>query len=366
MDTSKLKVALINDFLVQDGGAERVFAVFCEMFPKAPIYTIVADFNKAAKRYPKKRVRTSFIQHFPNGKRKHQWYLPFMSAAIESFDFSQYDLVISSSSAFAKGALTQPNTIHISYCHSPTRYLWMDTHSYVRDLSVPSTIKKIIPFYLSKLREWDFNAAQRPDVFIANSQTVKRRIKKYYRRDSQVIYPPIPVNTFKSSDARGDYFLAGGRLVAYKHFDLIVEAFNHLGIPLKIYGTGTLKKLLVKSAKKNISFLGRVSDEELRKLYAHAKGYINPQEEDFGLTMVEALASGCPVIAYNIGGASEIVKEGVNGTFFDEQTWEALADSIIRLREMSFTVSDIIASARKFSETAFKEQMRKIIEDSLK
>ena len=366
MKNSKPRIALINDFLVQDGGAERVFAVLTEMFPEAPIYTIVADPKKAAARYPKNRISTSFIQHLPRAKSRHQWYLPLMSSAIETFDFSGFDVVISSSSAFAKGALTQPNTVHISYCHSPTRYLWMDTHSYVRDLSMPGFVKKIIPLYLSKLREWDFNAAQRPDVFLANSETVKARIRKYYRRDSEVVYPPVDLDSFKMKETSENYFLAGGRLVAYKHFDIIIEAFNHLGIKLKIYGTGPLRETLAKSAKKNISFLGRVSDEELRSLYAGAKGYINPQEEDFGLTMVEALASGCPVIAYKVGGASEIVIEGVNGTFFEEQTWEALADSVVRLREKSFDKKRIVSSVEKFSETTFKEKISKIVEDLVK
>lgn len=356
-----LRIALVHEFLVQDGGAEQVLRVLADMFPDAPIYTLVADFSKAAKHFDKKRVRTSFIQKFPFSRTKYQWYLPFMPAAIESFDLSAFDIVISSSSAFAKGVITQQDTIHICYCHSPTRYLWTDSHSYVKDLSVPGLVKRLIPHQLSRLRVWDFAAAQRPDIFIANSKNVQKRIRKYYRRDSQVVYPPVPTQNFFVSDTTEPYFLAGGRLVGYKRFDIIVEAFNHLGIPLKIFGTGPLSDELRSRSKKNIEFLGQISDIALRKLYAQAQAYINPQEEDFGLTMTEALASGCPVIAYEAGGAREIVTEPINGTFFHEQTWEVLADAVVRFRDADFDRGAIQQSAQPFSEIAFKQTINEII-----
>ena len=360
--TQKKKIALVHDFLVQDGGAEQVLHILADMFPEAPIFTLVADYNKAARSFDKKRIHTSFIQSFPMAQRRYQWYLPFMPAAIESFDLSAYDLVISSSSAFAKGVLTQPHNIHICYCHSPTRYLWTDTHSYIRDLSVPGVIKKVLPGVLSRLRVWDYQAAQRPDYFIANSDNVLKRIKKYYRRDATVMYPPIDTNAFSVRATTDDYFLAGGRLVGYKRFDMIVRAFNQLGIPLKVFGTGPLLESLKSEAKKNITFLGAVSDDKLKELYAQAKGYINPQEEDFGLTMIEAVASGCPVIAYKAGGSREIVKEGVNGTFFEEQTWEALADAVVRLRDKTFDKETVRTTAEPFSITSFQKQLLSFLE----
>jgi glycosyltransferase involved in cell wall biosynthesis len=357
-----LRVALVHDFLVQEGGAEQVLKELTEMFPSAPIFTLVADFEKAGKFFKKEDVRTSFIQKLPLSKRKYQWYLPLMPAAIESFDLSEYDVVISSSSAFAKGVLTQPYTIHICYCHSPTRYLWTDTHSYVQDLPIPSIIKKIIPFHLSRLRVWDLAAAGRPDIFLANSNNVLKRIKKYYRRDAQILYPPVRTDEYTVASHKENYFLAGGRLVGYKHFDIIIDAFNQLGIPLKIFGSGPLQEKLSERAKKNITFLGMVSDVELKRLYTHAKAYINPQEEDFGLTMTEALASGCPIIAYKAGGALEIVQDGINGTFFEEQSWEALADSVVRLREKTFDPKMIQMTAQTFSRQVFKEKFLALLE----
>ncbi|MFA6594551.1 MAG: glycosyltransferase [Candidatus Buchananbacteria bacterium] len=355
------KIALIHDHLVQDGGAEQVLKVLKGMFPEAPIFTIVADKAKTNGYFSDKKINTSFLQSFPWGVKKYQWYLPLMPAAIESHDLRGFDLVISSASSFAKGVITHPGTTHICYCHTPTRYLWHDSQNYLDELKVIAPIKKFLPLTLRQLRTWDRLAADRVDYFIANSRTVAGRIKKYYQRDSQVIYPPVDVAQFTVSNAPKKYFLAGGRLVPYKKFDLVVQAFSRLGIPLKIFGLGPEGERLKSLAKSNVEFLGKVNDETKKRLYAECLAYLNPQEEDFGITAIEAMASGRPVIAYNRGGATETIAPGLSGEFFDEQSWEDLADVIIRFRPDKYDPWAIRRHAEQFSAERFKEKIRELI-----
>src|SRR3989338_3476178 len=354
-----MKIALVHDYLVQDGGAEKVLEVLQKTWPEAP--TFVLFFNeKKMPAFKGKDIRTSFLQRFPLATKKYQWYISLMPTATEHYDLREFDVVISSTSAFAKGIITRPSAIHICYCHTPTRYLWTDTQSYIRELRVPNFVKAMLPPVLSKLRMWDELAAHRVDHFVANSQTVSDRIKKYYRRDSEVIYPPVATNNFHISPKPKTYFLTGGRLVAYKRFDMVVDACNKTGITLKIFGSGPVEKELRKRAKSNIEFLGRVSEKEQRELYANAKAFIHPQEEDFGITPVEAMASGTPVIAYRKGGAVETVVEGLSGEFFDEQSWEELADHLIRFDASKYDAHKIKAHAEKFNEEKFVEKMREI------
>lgn len=355
------KIALVHDHLVQDGGAEQVLKVLKEMFPQAPIFTIVADKAKTNSYFSDKDINTSFLQDYPWGVKKYQWYLSLMPAAIESHDLRGYDLVISSASSFAKGVVTHPGTTHICYCHTPTRYLWHDSQNYLDELKVIRPIKKFLPLTLRKLRTWDRLAADRVDYFVANSRTVSERIKKYYQRDSEVIYPPVAVSDFALSDKSKKYFLAGGRLVPYKRFDLVVRAFSRLGIPLKIFGIGPELEHLQSLAKLNVEFLGKVSDAEKKELYADCLAYINPQEEDFGITAIEAMACGRPVIAYRAGGATETVAEGVSGEFFDEQHWEDLADRIIRFKPERYDPATIRSHAEQFSTERFREKMEELI-----
>jgi glycosyltransferase involved in cell wall biosynthesis len=284
-----------------------------------------------------------------------------MPAAVESHNLMDFDLVISSASSFAKGIITRPGSIHICYCHTPTRYLWNDSHNYLKELKVNYLIKKLLPITVYKLRVWDRLAADRVDWFIANSQTVRQRIKKYYGRDSEVVYPPVEVDKFCLSGNPKKYYLAGGRLVPYKRIDLAVRAFSRLGIPLKIFGIGPERKYLKRLAKSNVEFLGRVSDEEKARLYSDCIAYLNPQEEDFGITAVEAMASGRPVIAYRRGGATETVVEGVTGEFFDEQIWEDLADRILRFKPQSYDSIKIRQHAEQFSSETFKSRMAEFI-----
>lgn len=360
-----MNIALVHDHLAQEGGAEKVLQVLHEMFPEAPVFTLIYDKKKMSPIYKKMEIRTSFLQKMPFGAKKYQWYLPLMPMATESHDLSDFDVVISSTSAFAKGIITQPGTLHICYCHTPTRYLWTDSVQYVRDLKYPKLVKKFIPPLLSKLRVWDKQAADRVDLFIANSKTVQDRISKFYQKESHIIYPPVELHKFTpKKQSGGDYFLAGGRLVPYKRFDLTVKAFNRLGMPLKIFGTGPDMARLKKMAKSNIEFLGYVSDEERSELYRGARAFINPQVEDFGITPIESMASGTPVIAYGHSGVLETVIDGETGVFFYEQRWEEIADAVIRLKDDQFDPIKIHQHAQRFDTNTFKQRLQAFIEEN--
>lgn len=352
-----MHVALIHDHLTQLGGAERVLKIFTELFPKAPIFTLVYDKKRMGAYFSHTKIIPSYLQNIPFATKKYQWLLPLMPNATESYDLSEYDLVLSSTSAFAKGVVTKSTTLHICYCHTPTRYLWTDTHSYLKELRQPRALKRVVPFFLSGLRMWDRLAADRVDKFIANSRTVQERIKKYYRRESSVIYPPVELDTFSLSHTAGEYYLAGGRLVSYKRFDLIIEAFNRLGLPLKIFGEGPEYKKLHGSAKKNIEFIGGVSDTIRAKLYTQCIAYLHPQEEDFGITAIEAMASGKPVIALAAGGALETIVDKVTGVFFFDQDYAAIIDAVIRFKPEQFSPQIIRNYALKFSVERFKKEI---------
>lgn len=356
-----MKVAIIHDFLTQDGGAERVLKSLKDLYPEAPIYTLVYHQKRVADHWQNKDIRPSFLQKLPFGKEKYQWYLSLMPAAIEQHDLQGYDMVISSSSAFAKGVITPPETLHLCYCHTPTRYLWSDTHSYIEELGVNRLVKRMLPPFISKLRLWDKATAERVDHFVANSKLVQTRIKKYYRRDSELIYPPVEIDQFHPVERPANYFLAGGRMVPYKKLDMVIRAFNRLGIPLKIFGFGPLEKKLRAMAKPHIEFLGKVKDHELTTLYQNALAFIHPQIEDFGIMAVESMASGRPVIAYRGGGALETVVDGVTGKFFDEPHWEALGDAVIRFYQEEYDSRLIRAHAEKFSSTVFQTRVLELV-----
>lgn len=356
-----MKIALAHDYLIQDGGAEKVLDVFQDMWPEAPTFTLFFDPVKMPA-FKGKDIRTSFLEGMPFAREKYQWYLPLMPTAIERLDLREFDVVISSTSAFMKGLIVRDDALHICYCHTPTRYLWSDTHSYVEELRLPRLVKSLLPPVLTQLRLWDRQSADRVDFFIANSETIRRRIKKYYDRDSIVIHPPVETNRFQISDKPKTHFVTGGRLVAYKRFDLVVEAFNRTGLPLNIFGSGPVESDLRKQARPNITFHGRVSDEKKAELYANAKAFIHPQEEDFGITPVESMAAGTPVIAYRRGGATETVKEGVTGEFFDEQSWEELADHAIRFDQSKYDPARIREHAAQFSRGRFIRELKAFVE----
>jgi len=359
-----MKVALVHDYLNQYGGAERVLEAFCQIFPKAPIYTLLYDKKKTGYAFDRRLIKTSFLQKIPLVRSHHRPFLMLMPIAIEQFDLSEYDLVLSDSASYAKGVIVGPKTLHICYCHTPIRYAWDDSHRYIEEFGYPGPIKKIIPFFMNYIRFWDGKAAQRVDKFIANSQFVANRIKKYYRRDSEVIYPPVNSSLFYLAAEPQKYFLMVGRFLPYKRFDLAIKAFNRLGLPLKIVGDGPDKTRLVKMAKNNIEFVGLVSEEKLRDYYANCRAFIFPQEEDFGITAVEAMASGRPVIAYRAGGALEIIQEGITGVFFNEQKPESLIEVLKSFRPDDFKPELIRKRALEFDQEKFKEKIKGFINEN--
>ncbi len=360
-----MKIALVHDYLVQYGGAEGVLQAFREVFPEAPIYTLIYDRESVHGCFDDARIHTSFLQRLPGARQAHRIFPLLMPGAIEQFDFSGYDVVLSDSASFAKGVLTGPETLHISYIHTPMRYAWDDCQKYTEDFGFPRLVRRIVPFLMNPLRLWDRASADRPDLILANSGFVARRIRKYYRRESHVIPPPVDTGRFHTSKTHGDYFLMVGRLIAYKRFDIAVEAFTRLGIPLKIAGRGPELKRLQKMAGPNIEFLGRVSDEELARLYAECRAFIFPQEEDFGIVAMEALSSGRPVIAYRGGDIEERIEDGVSGLFFDRQTPEAVMDAVFRFDDTLFDAEHIREKALSFDKGVFKRKIRKYVETAL-
>ena len=357
-----MKLALVHDYLAQDGGAERVLHALHEIWQAAPIFFLFHDRGKFP-HFMAADVRESFIARVPFGRKKYQWLLPLMPIATERHNLHEFDVVISSTSAFAKGVLTRPETLHISYCHTPTRYLWTDTHEYIAELKYNRVIKAFLPRLIHRLRLWDKMSADRVDHFIANSDTVRQRIAKYYRRDADIIYPPVDTRQFRVAPEPGDYFAAGGRLVPYKRFDLVVQVFNRLRWPLKIFGIGPELEPLRAAARDNIQFLGRIDDREKAGLLSRAKAFIHPQVEDLGITPIESMASGRPVIAYPVGGATETVIPGVTGVFFKVQTWESLLDAVLHFDERAWDSARIREHALRFSADRFKLQIERYVED---
>lgn len=357
-----MRVALVHDHLTQLGGAERVLEVLQSLWPHAPTFTLLYDQSTVGTVFGHKDIRPSFLQKVPGSRRFSRWMLPFMPSATEHYPLQDYDVVISSASGFAKGVVTSANAVHICYCHTPTRYLWSDAKSYVEELRAPGFVKALLPFVQSALRMWDRLAADRVDIFVANSETVRQRIQKYYGKESIVVHPPVSTSQFSISTAPKSAFLIGGRLVSYKRYDLVVQAFTRLGIPLIVFGNGPEEAKLRSMAGPNVTLVGRVTDDERARLFANALAFIHPHEEDFGITAVESMAAGRPVIAFKKGGALETVIEGVTGTFFQEQTWEALADTVLHFDEHLYNPAVIRAHAEQFSVERFRKTMHDLVE----
>lgn len=358
MNLSKAKIALVFDWMTTPGGAEKVNFVLHKMFPDAPIFASVFNHEKI-KGFEKAAITTSFIQNLPFAKNHHQFYLGMMPYAYELFDLSEYDIVISSSHSCAKGIITKPETLHICYCHSPMRYAWDNWHSYIREYKMPSLLKRFGKRRMHKIRMWDRLAAERVDYFIANSGLSKRRIQKYYNKHASVIYPMIKTSQYSIAPATKGYFLAVGRLIPYKKFDLIVETFNQIGLPLKIVGTGIAEKELRAQARGNIEFLGYVDDKTLRQLYSECEALIFPQVEDFGIIALEAMASGRPVIALAQGGALDTVIDGQTGILFDKQTPLHLKAAIERYQKekRKFNPEVLRAHAETFDQSVFEKKL---------
>ncbi len=357
-----MKIALVHDYLVQYGGAERVLECFTELFPEATIYTLVYSQKLMRGKFSEKRIKTSFVQKIPLAKKKHRIFPLFMTIGIEQFDFSDYDVVLSDSSSYAKGIITNPSTLHICYMHTPMRYAWDDCQKYVNDFYFPNIIKKMIPFVMNYIRLWDKVSADRPDKIIANSRFVAKRIKKYYRREATIIHPPVNIDNFQIIKKQEPYFLMVGRLIAYKRFDISIKAFNQLGLKLKVIGRGPELKRLKKMAGSNIEFLGRVPDDKLADYYARCQAFIFPQEEDFGIVAIEAMASGRPLIAYRGGDIVEHMEEGKMGIYFDNQEVSDIVEAVKKFQQQNFNPEYIKKQTLKFDKREFKAKIKEYIE----
>ncbi|MFH1175328.1 MAG: glycosyltransferase, partial [bacterium] len=335
---------------------------------KAPIYTLIYNPKEIGDNFKYSQIRTSFLQKIPFAKRYYRFFPILMPMAIEKFDFSYYDLVISDSSSFAKGIITKPCAKHICYCHTPMRFAWDDCQKYLDEFNYyPKFAKKIAPFGMNYVRMWDQVAGARPDFFIANSQFISDRIKKYYNRQSQVIYPPVNVRKIqekiKNLKPEKEYFLALARFLPNKKLDIAIDAFNNLGLPLKIVGSGPLYNFLKKKSKNNIEFLGNISEENLPTIYAQARGFICPQEEDFGIAPIEAMAAGTPIIAYRSGGITETVEDRKTGIFFNNQTAKSLEEAVKKFIscENQFNREEIMHCAENFDKEIFKKKIKEFI-----
>lgn len=378
-----MKIAIVHDWLTNLSGAERVLLELHNIFPEAPIYTLFYNKKFASRYLPNAEIRPSFLQRIPGIIRNRKYFLFLMPIAIESFDLSDFDLVISSSVIFSKGLILKPKTRHICYCYSPTRQLW-DLNSITDyglridnpQLAIRNTLIETLKHFL---RIWDRQASDRVDQFVAISQYVASRISKYYRREAKVIYPPVnnfqfSISNFQSNSNDlmfknlGDYFLIVSRLYKHKNIDIAIETFSKLNLPLVIIGDGPERKKLLRYCAivlraKNIKFLGFISDRELPYYYQNCKAFIMPQEEDFGITPIEAMLFGKPVLALRKGGAIETVIEGQTGEFFDDPIPEALADGIRRLNEnyTNYNSEFIKTYAQKFSAERFRKEILNLI-----
>ncbi len=391
--TAKPAVALVHDFLLYYGGAERVLKEFREIYQGAPIYTLlenedskelVKDFGSSRKMTEKPPkfshkfenltpftqgvVKTSFLQKFSKFLRKrHKWLVPLMPTAVETFDLRDYNVIISSSSAFAKGVVVKSKIKHICYMHAPMRYVWDWNREYLEESNLKGKTKFFTRLFLNYLRMWDRMSAERPDYLIANSKYTAERIKKYYRRESTVIYPPVDVEKFTPTKKNADYFLTVGRLVPYKRVDLLIQVFQKLKLPLVVVGDGPEKEKLQKMVKgdKLIKVLGWVSDEKKVKLLEQSRAFITATEDDFNITAVEAMAAGKPVIALERGGTAETVREGLTGEFFKTATMEMIADALGRFieNENNYDYLKIRQRAEEFSTKIFREKIKEFVEE---
>jgi glycosyltransferase involved in cell wall biosynthesis len=356
-----MRVAIVHDLLNQMGGADRMLLTFHDIFPDAPIYTSIWDPKVTDARFRAMDIRTSYMQRLPFIMRHHQPYLPLYPFVFERLDLREYDVVISSSWAFAKGIVTRPDALHICYCHTPMRWAWR-YEDYISLERVGLLARAVLPPFITWLRGWDYATAARVDYFVANSPTVAARIAKYYRRESTVIAPPVDVSRFQVASAHDDYFLVVSRLIPYKRIDLAVQAFTRLGLPLRIIGSGRSEKKLKRLAGKNIKFLGQLPDAEVRNYMARCRALIFPGEEDFGMTPVEAQASGRPVIAYGAGGALSTIIEGETGVFFAEQTVDSLVDAVRGFHDEQFDPQRIRRHAEGFDTQRFMDRLSRFVE----
>lgn len=359
-----MKVALVYDYLTQMGGGERVVMALHEIFPDAPLYTVVYDPDAVADEFRGMDIRTSFVNRLPFSHRRFELYLPLYGWAMEQFDLREYDVVLSVSTMVSKGVVTGPRTCHISICFTPMRWAWDLYHNYLEELKDARFVRWAFRFWTHYYRIWDVASASRVNYFVAGSEVAAQRIRKHYNRDSDVIYPPVAVDRFESSgQPPEDFYLVVSRLVYAKRIDLVVDAFAKLDRPLVVIGQGDRLASLRKKATPNVTFLGYQSDEVVRDYYSRCRALVFPGEEDFGLTPVEAMASGRPVIAYAAGGLTETVVDGETGVFFLEQTPQALRDAVSRFESMKFAPDRLRSHSESFGRRLFERRIRKFVEE---
>ncbi len=357
------RVALVHDYLNQYGGAERVLEALHELFPDAPVYTSIYDPAAMPPAYRTWDIRPSWMQRLPAWRKHFRKYFLLYPAAFESFDLSAYDLIISSSSAYAKGVIPRPDATHVCYCHTPMRFGWR-TGDYVAREAINGRAGTLLQMLLPLLRTWDVVSSQRVDCFIANSREVAARIRRYYGRAAVIIPPPVDLPPYRPGAAE-EFYLTGGRLVPYKRIDLVVTAFTRLKLPLVVFGDGRDRARLEALAGPTVRFVGRVDEATLRDLYRRCRAYITAGEEDAGIQPVEAMAAGRPVIAYAAGGVRETVIEGLTGCFFHEQSAAALAAAVARSRTIAWDADAIRRHAEQFGRERFKERVLATIDAAL-
>ncbi len=359
-----MKVAVVVDYLIQFGGGERVLFDILSLYPNSDIYTslFIKD-NPALKPLLDKKIYTSFIDRFPF-KKHYNYFLPFYPIAIESFNLDKYELVISISSAWAKGAITTENTCHISYILTPTRFLWHQFHPLME--SRKGMTKRVLYTVLHFMRQWDFMAAQRPDFIMADSNAVKKRINKFYKRNSEVVYPGVDTDFFTpSDDKRGDFYLVVSRIKSHKSIHTAVEAFAKMGKPLVVIGEGNIYPYLRKFIKDNIEFKGYVDDFTLREYYRKAKAVIFPSYEDFGIVPLESVSCGTPVICLGVGGTAETMEDGKTGVFYWGDNADDLIEAVNKFESMKFDKEYLRSVALRFSKDVFKRKFKEFIDKSL-
>ncbi|WP_242120115.1 glycosyltransferase family 4 protein [Aestuariivivens sediminicola] len=361
-----MKKALIHDWYYINGGAEKVVHSFNNIWEDFDHFGLVDFLNEKDRNFilKGKKVKTSFVQRLPTAKRNHRKFLHFFPYAIEQFDLSEYDLILSSSASIAKGVLTNQNQLHICYCHSPMRYAWDLYHQYLKEAKLTKGLNSIYAKYvLHKTRNWDVATVNRVDYFIANSNYIAKRIKKIYNRESIVVYPPVDVNHFTLEKNKDNYYFTASRMVSYKKVDLIVQAFNQMpDKKLIVSGDGPEFKKIKSLAKPNIEFLGFTESKVLKRYLQKAKAFVFAAEEDFGIIPVEAQACGTPVIAFGKGGVRETVVPGISGIFFNEQTPEALINSVKDFETMNFDYIEIRNHSLSFSKERFEREIKDYVE----
>ena len=358
-----MKVAIVHYWLVGMRGGEKVLECLCELYPEADIFTLVVDRDKLSPRLLKHRITPSFLQKI-GGRRFYQKMLPLMPQALESFDLTGYDLILSSEAGPAKGIIPPPEAVHICYCHSPMRYIWDLYPQYYRKSGWLARLAMRLTS--SWLRAWDVTTSARVDHFIANSAFVAKRIEKFYRREATVIHPPVDVSRFTPSDVPEDYYLCAGQITPYKRIDVAIEACTRLNRRLVVIGSGATKEMK-RLAGPTITFLDKVDDDTMARHFRNCRALVFPGLEDFGIVPLEVMASGRPVVAYRRGGAVETVVEGKTGVFFNEQTADSLIDAINRFetRLDDFNPADIASHAQEWNRDVFKGRLQAFIASRL-